>query len=70
MGSGVPRDRVLALRAALQKTLVDPRFIELLKNQNLALDPLTGEEVEAIVKRIYAMPAATIERAREIVPPS
>ena len=70
MGAGVPRERVLALRAAFQKTLADPKFVDLLKNQNLALDPLNGEEVETLVKRIYSMPAATVERAREIVPPS
>ena len=70
MGPLVPRDRVAALRAAFQKTLVDPRFIEILKTQNLALDPLSGEDIDAQVRRLYAMPRAIVERAREIVPPS
>ena len=70
MGAGVPRERVMAMRAAFQKTIADPRFVEILQKQNLALDPLSGEQVEALVRRLYGMPGDVVERAREIVPPS
>ncbi len=70
MGPDVPRERVQAIREAFRKTIADPRFVEISRKQNLALDPLTGEEVEALVRRLYAMPSATVERARDIVPPS
>jgi hypothetical protein len=41
-----------------------------MKQQNLVLDPARGEDVQAIVQRLYQMPAAVIERARMYIPPS
>jgi hypothetical protein len=34
------------------------------------LDPASGESVQAILQRLYQMPAAVIERARAYLPPS
>jgi hypothetical protein len=34
------------------------------------LDPATGEDVQAIVRRLYQMPPSVIERARQYLPPS
>ena len=70
MGPGVPPDRVELMRRAFDKTMQDPEFIELMKQQNLVLDPAKGEDVQAIVGRLYQMPQAVIERARMYIPPS
>jgi tripartite-type tricarboxylate transporter receptor subunit TctC len=70
MGPGVPPERVELMRRAFDKTMQDPEFIDLMKQQNLVLDPAKGEDVQAIVQRLYQMPQAVIERARMYIPPS
>ena len=70
MGPGVPSERVEMMRRAFDKTMQDPEFIDLMKQQNLVLDPAPGEAVQAIVQRLYQMPQAVIERARMYIPPS
>jgi tripartite-type tricarboxylate transporter receptor subunit TctC len=70
MGPGVPRERVAAMRKAFQETVADPEFAALLAKQNLALDPVAGEELDALTRRLYATPKDVVARAREIVPPS
>jgi tripartite-type tricarboxylate transporter receptor subunit TctC len=70
MGPGVPPERVEIMRRAFDRTMQDPVFIDLMKQQNLVLDPARGEDVQAIVQRLYQMPAAVIERARMYIPPS
>src|SRR5579872_5103531 len=42
MGPGVPKERVEIVRRAYDKTMQDPEFIDLMKQQNLVLDPATG----------------------------
>jgi tripartite-type tricarboxylate transporter receptor subunit TctC len=70
MGPGVPPERVEIMRRAFDRTMQDPEFIDLMKQQSLVLDPATGEDVQAIVQRLYQMPASVIERARQYLPPS
>jgi tripartite-type tricarboxylate transporter receptor subunit TctC len=70
MGPGVPPERVEIMRRAFDKTMQDPEFIDLMKQQNLVLDPARGEDVQAIVQQLYQMPQAVIERARIYIPPS
>ena len=70
MGPGVPADRVEIMRRAFDQTMKDPQFVAIMKEQDLVLDPATGEEVQAIVSRIYGMPQAVIERTRGLLPPS
>jgi tripartite-type tricarboxylate transporter receptor subunit TctC len=68
MGPGVPPERVELMRRAFDRTMRDPEFIDLMKQQNLVLDPARGEDVQAIVQRLYQMPPAVIERARQYLP--
>jgi tripartite-type tricarboxylate transporter receptor subunit TctC len=70
MGPGVPDDRIEAMRAAYVKVMQDQRFLAVLKQQNLSADPMSGEEIEKIVKSIYAMPALIKERAKDLMPSS
>jgi tripartite-type tricarboxylate transporter receptor subunit TctC len=70
MGPGVPPDRVEIMRRAFDATVRDAEFIALMQQQSLVLDPATGEDVQAIVERLYQMPQAVIERARAYIPPS
>ena len=68
MGPGVPKDRVEAIRAAYLRTLKNPEFIEAVTRQGLDLDPIGATELTDIVRGIYALPAAAVERARDLLP--
>jgi tripartite-type tricarboxylate transporter receptor subunit TctC len=69
MGPGVPKDRVEAIRAAYMQTMKDPEFQEMLKRQSLDLDPIGPQELEEVVRGIYAIPPAAVERAKDLMPP-
>ena len=68
MGPGVPKERVEAIRSAYVLTMKDPEFAELLRKQNLELDPISADELTAIVRSIYAMPEFAVTRARDLLP--
>jgi tripartite-type tricarboxylate transporter receptor subunit TctC len=70
MGPAVPAELVETMRRAFDQTMRDAEFIELMRAQNLVLDPATGEEVQTIVERLYQMSRSVIERARAYIPPS
>jgi tripartite-type tricarboxylate transporter receptor subunit TctC len=62
----VPMDRVQALRAALTATMQDPDFLSEAQKQNMDVDPISGEAIADLLKRIYASPEPVVARAREI----
>jgi tripartite-type tricarboxylate transporter receptor subunit TctC len=68
MGPGVPKERVDAVRAAYAQTLKDPEFIEAVLKQGLDIDPIGADELTDVVRGIYALPDAAVERARELLP--
>jgi tripartite-type tricarboxylate transporter receptor subunit TctC len=68
MGPGVPKGRIEIMRRAFDRTMQDPEFISLMGQQTLAHDPATGEALQAIVARMYGMPAPVIEKARGLIP--
>lgn len=49
---GTPRDRVKVLREAFGKMVKDPAFLDEVKKKNFKLDPISGEELEVIVKEV------------------
>ena len=63
---GVPTDRLKALRVAFMKTAVDPEFIDATKDQDVELDPIDGEAIENLIRKIYSSPKRVVERASEI----
>jgi tripartite-type tricarboxylate transporter receptor subunit TctC len=60
---GIPPDRARALRAAFDATMKDPEFIAEAKSQNLDVDPVTGTEVEALIREVYASSPAAVQLA-------
>jgi tripartite-type tricarboxylate transporter receptor subunit TctC len=68
MGPGVPKERIEIMRRAFDRTMQDPEFISLTGQQTLAHDPAMGETLQAIVARMYAMPAPVVEKARGLIP--
>lgn len=64
--SGVPQDRLEALRAAFTKTMADPEFLATMKGQGYPVDPIDGSAVEQIVSKLYAAPTSVLESARKL----
>jgi tripartite-type tricarboxylate transporter receptor subunit TctC len=62
--AGVPRERLMVLRRAFDKTMVDPGYQADAKKQHLELSPATGEEVEAAVTRIFSAPPELAAKTR------
>jgi tripartite-type tricarboxylate transporter receptor subunit TctC len=63
----VPADRLAALRRAFDATLADPEFLADAKQQKLDIDPVSGDEIQALVRRVYASPPEVIARARAAI---
>jgi len=61
---GVPADRVRLLRDAFNKALSAPELVAEAKTRGWELEPVTGEELEAIGKRVMTQPADVIERMK------
>jgi tripartite-type tricarboxylate transporter receptor subunit TctC len=60
---GLPADRLSALRTAFEETLKDPAYLADAEKTKQFVDPLTGPEIEALIKRAYAEPAEVVKRA-------
>ena len=45
----------------------DPEFIEAAQKATLWLEPLTATQIDALIKKAYASPPETIERARSLL---
>jgi tripartite-type tricarboxylate transporter receptor subunit TctC len=64
---GVPLDRVAALRAAFDATMKDPQFLDDAELQKAEIDPVGGEEINALLDRVYAAPPDLVARIRELI---
>jgi tripartite-type tricarboxylate transporter receptor subunit TctC len=60
----VPADRVAALRDAFSATMADQNFRAEAAKTNLEINPVSGAEVENLVKEVYATPADVIAKAK------
>lgn len=61
----VPQDRVNALRKAFMDALKDKDLLADAKKQRLDIDPISGEEVQKLVAKVYAIPANVVAKAKE-----
>jgi tripartite-type tricarboxylate transporter receptor subunit TctC len=65
MPPSVPKERVDALRKAFMQALQDPGLLADAKKQRLDIQPISGEDVQALVEKVYGMPAAVVAKAKE-----
>jgi tripartite-type tricarboxylate transporter receptor subunit TctC len=63
----MPEDREAALRKAFDDTMHDPAFIAGAEKLKFDLQPISGAEIERILKAAYATPAPVIARTVKIV---
>ncbi|HTK13852.1 MAG TPA: tripartite tricarboxylate transporter substrate-binding protein [Xanthobacteraceae bacterium] len=66
MPPGTPKDIVAAVRHAFDETMKDPAFIADAQKSLLEIDPLTGEQMETLLKTSYAAPKPLVKRAAQI----
>ena len=62
---GVPAERVAALRKAFMATMADPALVAEANKAGMELGERSGEEVQALVTKLYALPASVIERTKK-----
>jgi tripartite-type tricarboxylate transporter receptor subunit TctC len=65
----LPAGKATLLRRAFDATLQDPEFRAEAARMQADLAPTTGEEVQALVARIYATPRPVIERVKKLLAP-
>lgn len=64
---GVPKERVALLRKAFMDTMKDPGFLKEAKLLKLEVNPLSGEQVEELLKRVSDYPPEVLVRVKQIV---
>jgi tripartite-type tricarboxylate transporter receptor subunit TctC len=64
---GMPPDRVKILREAFNKTMTDEALLAEANKKKWDLDPMRGEELEALAKEIMVQPREVIERVKKVL---
>ena len=65
MPPSVPKERVDALRKAFMEALKDKDLLAQAAKQHLDIQPISGEEVQKLVTKVYGMPKAIVAKAKE-----
>jgi tripartite-type tricarboxylate transporter receptor subunit TctC len=63
----VPRDRVAALRQAFAETMQDKAFLDEAAQAKLEINPVNGEQIEALVNEVYQTPPDVVKKAAAIL---
>jgi tripartite-type tricarboxylate transporter receptor subunit TctC len=66
---GVPADRLAVLRQAFVASAKDPELLAQAAKQDIAISLMTGEQVAALVERIYQTPPEVVALTKKIVDP-
>jgi tripartite-type tricarboxylate transporter receptor subunit TctC len=64
---GLPADRLKLLREAYAKMLSDRDFLSDAKKRDWDVEPISGEDLEAMAKRAVNQPADTVERLKKVL---
>jgi hypothetical protein len=65
MAPGVPADRVAALRKAFLETMRDQVLLADAQRIGLAIDPISGEDLQTLATSIFATPADFVEKTKQ-----
>jgi ABC-type phosphate/phosphonate transport system substrate-binding protein len=63
---GVPEDRVRILRQAFLDVMKDPKFLNDARKAKIEINPLAGDQVQALVQKILATPTSVRDFLKEI----
>jgi tripartite-type tricarboxylate transporter receptor subunit TctC len=67
VGAEVPEDRVQVLRRAFMETWQDPALLDDATKMRLDVRPISGEQVQSLLRKIYASPPALLQSARDAI---
>jgi tripartite-type tricarboxylate transporter receptor subunit TctC len=65
----LPPERAKALRDAFDATMKDPAFLADMKRQKLEVRPVTGAQLEQLVRELYSYPADVVKIAADSIKP-
>jgi tripartite-type tricarboxylate transporter receptor subunit TctC len=65
MAPDVPADRVAVLRNAFMQTMQDKDLLADAQRIGLAIDPISGEDLQKLSRQIFATPADFVEKAKQ-----
>ncbi|MGH7772270.1 MAG: Bug family tripartite tricarboxylate transporter substrate binding protein [Candidatus Binatia bacterium] len=65
--AGIPPDRVKILRDAYNRSLNEPELIEETKKRGWVLEPIKGEDMQALAQEVMAQPPEVIERMKKLL---
>jgi tripartite-type tricarboxylate transporter receptor subunit TctC len=66
---GIAPERLAVLRRAFDATVQDPVFLADAQKLGMEINPVSGEDVQALVERIMGTPEEIAQRAREVLKP-
>lgn len=69
MSPGVPAERVAAMRKAFADTLADPELLTEAKKAHLEVSPVSGEEVEQLIAKVYDAPKPLVAKVKAALQP-
>jgi hypothetical protein len=64
---GIADDRLMMLRRAFNLTMKDKQFLSDAKKLDIEIEPMTGEDMEIIIKRINSFDPAVVRHALALV---
>ena len=67
VGPGTPADRVNILREAYVKSINNPELIAEAKKTRMDMEPVSGDQLQALAKRVMNQPPAVLKRVRKIL---
>jgi tripartite-type tricarboxylate transporter receptor subunit TctC len=67
MPPGVPEDRVAAVSNAFAAMMKDPEFLADAKKANIDIDIVSGDEIRALLQKVYATPPDLVELVRKAI---
>jgi tripartite-type tricarboxylate transporter receptor subunit TctC len=67
---GVPASLVTALRTAFMETMKDPKFLADCEKMHIDPDPMTGEDIQKMLKEAYSAPKNVVAEAARLWPPT
>jgi len=69
MPPNVPPERVAAIRRAFDAAMKDKDLLAEADKLKIEIDPLSGEQVAALIEQLYQTPAETVARVRDAMAP-
>jgi tripartite-type tricarboxylate transporter receptor subunit TctC len=67
MAPDVQQDRIDAIRMAFIQALADPKLLADAQKQSLNVNPMSGVDLDQMIRKIYATPSDIVEKVRSAV---